>query len=89
MEVFHYLIDRNKHNPHGKRGELGNAEWANKTSQYIDILWALTNEQLKIHELPNLQNQPEFQRDDTIKSLFTIGGGDLEKIIDAYNIYDR
>lgn len=101
LRVLHYLSSREKHNPYGKREEAWNKEWAKKTTQYADILRALSNPQLHIEELEyltwkeDIQNvywslkSPKFKWDTTTMQLLNIGGGLLKGTVETHNLYER
>lgn len=90
FEVLKYLVDREKHNPHGKDWAAGNREWAKKTSQYSDILWALTNDALKFHTSTFMgKEEPNFEWDMTTKKLFEIWGGTLRNVVDTHNTFHQ
>jgi len=86
INVITYLLDRWKIAYYGKRGTTWQMQWAKKTSQYADILRALTDNQLRIHEYPNLwENVSIFQRDEITKNLFNIWWWLLDNIVTTHN----
>ena len=86
IDVLIYLIDKSKSNFYGKRWWDWQAEWSRKTSQYADILWTLTNDQLWIHKLPTDIESQEFQRDSITQNLSKIWWGLLENVITTHNM---
>lgn len=86
IDAIIYLVDKWKNNFYWKRWKKGQTERSKKTSQYADILRALTNEQLRINESEVLwSDKPDFEWDNITKNLYKLGWGILENIIDTYN----
>lgn len=85
IDVIVYLVDKKKFNYYWKGGLKGQQEWAKETSQYADILRALTNDQLWISKMDLLKNNSDFQWDDVTKNLFMNWWNLLENIVDMYN----
>lgn len=86
IDVIAYLVEREKHNPHGRYWNLGNEEWAKKTSQFCDIIWALSNDQLGIHKGKYFESlDPRFEWDKTTQHLFEIGGEFLKNEVNIQN----
>lgn len=85
IDVIVYLVDKTKFNYYWKRGTKWQNEWSRKTSQYADILRALSNDQLGISKMNLWEDNPNFQRDDTVKSLSMIWWWLLENIVVARN----
>ena len=89
LQVIEYLVKRKKHNPYGKRGEEWIAERATKTTKYADILWWLTNKQIRMDENLLLnQNKSEYTRDPVTQKLDTIGWGLLNNVLNTHNEFD-
>lgn len=57
IKVLIYLIDKSKNNYYWDGWEDWQKEWSKKTSQYADILRALTDKQLMLDKLPNLWSE--------------------------------
>lgn len=85
IDVMVYLIDKSKINYYWKRGIKWQKEWSRKTSQYADVLRALTNDQLGISKMNLWEQNPDFQRDDTTKRLYMIWWWLLENIVVTRN----
>ncbi len=86
INVISYLLDRWKIVYYGKRWTLWQMQWAKKTSQYADILRALTDNQLRIHEYTNLWEWVDsFQWDNITKNLFDIWWWLLDNIVITHN----
>lgn len=86
LEVINYLVSRDKYNLFWKRWTEGNQERAKKTSQYADILWALTDKNIKI-EKPDLIKQ--YGWDETTEKLFKNGGNFLQRLVENHNTYKK
>ncbi len=81
-----YLVERDKPNPHGKSGKQWSEEWAKKTSQFCDIIRALSNDQLGIHKSEYFQSEnPKFEWDTTTQNLFDKGGDFLKSEVNIQN----
>lgn len=101
LRVLLYLASKEKHNPYGKRDEIWNKERAKKTTQYADILRALTNSQLHIDELDYLvgneriqsgywsEISPLFEWDMTTNQIKKVGWWLLKWLVETHNQYDR
>jgi len=87
ISVFVYLLDKSKVNYYSKWDVKWQKEWSKKTSQYADILWALSNDQLGISKMDLWEENADFQRDDTTKNLNNIWWEILENIVVTRN-YD-
>ena len=88
IDVLVYLVDKSKSIFYGKRWSEWQAQWSRKKSQYADILRALTNDQLKIHDLTwEFVDDPNFHRDSTTQNLSNIWGWLLENIVATHNNY--
>lgn len=86
VKVLIYLIDKNKKLYYWKRWDVWQKERSRKTSQYADILRALTDDQLRMEDLPNLWSEDyDFQRDPVTKSLADNGGKLLRESVDIQN----
>jgi len=85
INVLIYLLDKSKINYYWKRGMKWQKEWSRKTSQYADVLRALTNDQLGISKMNLWEQNPDFQRDDTTKKLYMIWWWLLENIVVTRN----
>lgn len=101
LRALLYLTSREKHNPYGKREAIWNKEWAKKTTQYTDVLRALTNPQLHLDTLEYLTGEsctqsvywpektPDFEWDSTTNHLEKIGWWRLKGIVETHNQYER
>lgn len=90
LDAIDYLISREKYNPFGRRNEQGegNRAWAKKTSQFVDILRALTNEAFGLHRYVLQESQKlEFEWDTLTKNLSSVAQNKLQDKIDTYNAY--
>ncbi|PZM87265.1 MAG: hypothetical protein DLD55_02220, partial [candidate division SR1 bacterium] len=90
LDAIYYLVSREKYNPFGRRNEHGegNKTWAKKTTQFADILWALTNEVFGLHKkVLKGDDKLEFSWDDVTKNLLNISKDKLQSKIDTYNTY--
>ena len=86
IDVIAYLVERDKPNPHGKSGKQWSEEWAKKTSQFCDIIRALSNDQLGIHKSEYFQSEnPKFEWDTTTQNLFDKGGDFLKSEVNIQN----
>ena len=86
IDVIAYLVERDKPNPHGKSGKQWSEEWAKKTSQFCDIIRALSNDQLGIHKSEYFQSEnPKFKWDTTTQNLFDKGGDFLKSEVNIQN----
>ena len=86
IDVIAYLVERDKPNPHGKSGKQWSEEWGKKTSQFCDIIRALSNDQLGIHKSKYFQSEkPIFEWDKTTQNLFNIGGEFLKNEVNIQN----
>ena len=86
IDVIAYLVERDKPNPHGKSGKQWSEEWGKKTSQFCDIIRALSNDQLGIHKWEYFQSEkPIFEWDKTTQNLFNIGGEFLKNEVNIQN----
>ena len=86
IDVITYLLDRWKIAYYGKRWLTWQRQWSKKTSQYADILWALTDNQLRIHEYPDLSDESvNFKRDSVTNNLSIIWWWLLDDIVTAHN----
>ena len=97
LKALQYLISRDKHNPYGKRDKEWIKEWAKKTSQYADVLWALTNNQLQLENINYFSPQEEFwkkkdpwfARDYSTQQIARIGGWIFNNTIKTHNKFER
>lgn len=90
LDAIEYLVSREKYNPFARRNEHGegNKEWAKKTSQFADILWALTNEVFGLHKkILKGDDRLEFSWDDVTENLLNLSKEKLQNKIDTYNTY--
>ena len=86
IDVIAYLVERDKPNPHGKSGKQWSEEWAKKTSQFCDIIRALSNDQLGIHKSEYFQSEnPKFEWDTTTQNLFDKGWDFLKSEVNIQN----
>ena len=85
IDVIVYLVDKTKFNYYWRRDIQWQNEWSRKTSQYADILRALSNDQLGISKMNLWEENPEFQRDDTVNKLYLIWWWLLENIVVTHN----
>lgn len=85
IDAIFYLVNKWKLNYYGKRWENGKNERSKKTSQYADILWALTNDQLWIQPNSETDKSLEFKRDSVAQNLDKIWWGLLENEVNTYN----
>ncbi len=83
IDAIVYLVNKWKLNYYGKRWENWKNERSKKTSQYADILWALTNNQLWIQVDDN--KSLEFQWDTITQNLYKIWWWILENEVNTYN----
>ena len=97
LKALQYLISRDKHNPYGKRDKEWIKEWAKKTSQYADVLRALTNNQLQLENINYFSPQEEFwkkkdpwfARDYSTQQIARIGGWIFNNTIKTHNKFER
>ena len=97
LKALQYLISRDKHNPYGKRDKEWIKEWAKKTSQYADVLRALTNNQLQLENINYFSPQEEFwkkkdpwfARDYSTQQIGRIGGWIFNNTIKTHNKFER
>ena len=97
LKALQYLISRDKHNPYGKRDEEWIKEWAKKTSQYADVLRALTNNQLQLENINYFSPQEEiwknkdpwFVWDYSTQQIARIGGWIFNNTIKTHNKFER
>ena len=86
IQTLIYLINKQKKNYYWRRWRSWKKQRTNKTSQYADILRALTNNQLMIDQIDfSNKNTPDFTRDETTQNLFKIWWWLLENEVDRYN----
>jgi len=89
IDVIIYLLDRGKIAYYGKRWIAWQKQWSKKTSQYADILRALTNNQLRIHEYADLWDENiKFKWDDITNNLSNIWWWLLDNIVTTHNEYN-
>lgn len=89
IDVMVYLLDRWKFAYYGKRWLIWQKQWSKKTSQYADILWALTNNQLRIHEYTELWEWIDsFHWDNITKNLMNVWWWLLDNIVTTHNEYN-
>ena len=89
MDVMIYLLDRWKIAYYGKRWLAWQKQWSKKTSQYADILRALTDNQLRIHEYLELWEWIDsFHRDNITKNLLNVWWWLLDNIVVTHNEYN-
>lgn len=89
IDVITYLLDRWKSIYYNKRWDLGQKQRSKKTSQYADILRALTDNQLRIHEYANLWEWIDnFERDNITKNLLNVWWWLLDNIVTTHNEYN-
>ena len=97
LKALQYLISRDKHNPYGKRDKEWIKEWAKKTSQYADVLRALTNNQLQLENINYFSPQEEFWKkkdpwfawDYSTQQIARIGGWIFNNTIKTHNKFER
>lgn len=97
LKALQYLISRDKHNPYGKRDKEWIKEWAKKTSQYADVLRALTNNQLQLETINYFSPQEEiwknkdpwFVWDYSTQQIARIGGWIFNNTIKTHNKFER
>ena len=97
LKALQYLISRDKHNPYGKRDKEWIKEWAKKTSQYADVLRALTNNQLQLENINYFSPQEEFWKkkdpwfawDYSTQQIGRIGGWIFNNTIKTHNKFER
>ena len=97
LKALQYLISRDKHNPYGKRDKEWIKEWAKKTSQYADVLRALTNNQLQLENINYFSPQEEFWKkkdpwfawDYSTQQIARIGGWFFNNTIKTHNKFER
>lgn len=90
LDALEYLINKEKHNPFWRRNEHweGNKAWAKKTSQFTDILWALSNEKFWLHHHALEERESlEFSWDILTKKIAEEAKSELEIKIDTYNTH--
>lgn len=86
VKVLKYLIDKSKNNYYGEGWQDWQKEWSKKTSQYADILRALTDKQVMIDKLPNLWSEDsEFQWDSVTQNLARKSEDFLTWAVDVQN----
>lgn len=89
IDVIIYLLDRWKFAYYGKRWAVWQRQWSKKTSQYADILWALTNDQLRIHEYLELWEWiDDFKWDTITQNLLNVWWWLLDNIVTTHNEYN-
>lgn len=89
VDVITYLVDKTKPSYYGKRWPRWQKQRSKKTSQYADILWALTDNQLWIHKINFLdKNQPDYNWDETTQNLYKIWWWLLDNVITTHNDWD-
>ena len=97
LEALQYLVSRDKHNPYGKRDKEWIKEWAKKTTQYTDVLWALTNSQLQLEHISYFTPQeefwkkkdPSFEWDYPTQQIARIGGWIFNNTVKTHNKFER
>jgi len=89
LDVITYLVDKTKPIYYSKRWPRWQKQRSKKTSQYADILRALTNNQLWIHEI-NFENKdtPDYHRDEITQNLYKIWWWLLDNVITTHNDWD-
>ena len=86
IDAITYLVNEEKNIYFGEWWNPWKKKWDRKTSNFADILRALTDDQLHIHEI-NFKNKekPTFEWDNTTNNIYNNFTAIMGGIIDIYN----